>query len=175
MLTQVLLSLNMPCLCKQCRSRSVGFWRSQLIWICSLHCLLLSVWICINNLDQVIWLADSNRNGLAWHLNLFSMTRVHYNCSRWYFDFDFLDKIGLVLADDSQEMPSLIFLKKNKKKKTHKITFLMSLATILFRIFKKVNILWNWFLHLPSLIIVHKLLQTRTCLLNIWHHSKMEL
>ena len=25
----------MPCLCKQCRSRSVGFWRSQLIWICT--------------------------------------------------------------------------------------------------------------------------------------------
>ena len=24
-----------PCLCKQCRSRSVGFWRSQLIWICT--------------------------------------------------------------------------------------------------------------------------------------------
>ena len=23
------------CLCKQCRSRSVGFWRSQLIWICT--------------------------------------------------------------------------------------------------------------------------------------------
>ena len=25
----------MPCLNKQCRSRSVGFWRSQLIWICT--------------------------------------------------------------------------------------------------------------------------------------------
>ena len=24
-----------PCLSKQCRSRSVGFWRSQLIWICT--------------------------------------------------------------------------------------------------------------------------------------------
>ena len=23
--------------CKQCRSRSVGFWRSQLIWICTVH------------------------------------------------------------------------------------------------------------------------------------------
>ena len=23
------------CLCKQCRSRSVGFWRSQMIWICT--------------------------------------------------------------------------------------------------------------------------------------------
>ena len=27
--------LTMPCLSKQCRSRSVGFWRSQLIWICT--------------------------------------------------------------------------------------------------------------------------------------------
>ena len=26
---------DMPCLSKQCRSRSVGFWRSQLIWICT--------------------------------------------------------------------------------------------------------------------------------------------
>ena len=26
---------NMPCLSKQCRSRSVGFWRNQLIWICT--------------------------------------------------------------------------------------------------------------------------------------------
>ena len=26
---------GMPCLNKQCRSRSVGFWRSQLIWICT--------------------------------------------------------------------------------------------------------------------------------------------
>ena len=25
----------MSCLCKQCRSRPVGFWRSQLIWICT--------------------------------------------------------------------------------------------------------------------------------------------
>ena len=26
---------DMPCLSKQCRSRSLGFWRSQLIWICT--------------------------------------------------------------------------------------------------------------------------------------------
>ena len=31
--TLVLLIPDMPCLCKQCRSRSVGFFRSQLIWI----------------------------------------------------------------------------------------------------------------------------------------------
>ena len=33
LLTLVLLNPDMPFLCKQCRSRSVGFWRSQLIWI----------------------------------------------------------------------------------------------------------------------------------------------
>ena len=32
-LTLVLPKLDILCLCKQCRSRSVGFWRSQLIWI----------------------------------------------------------------------------------------------------------------------------------------------
>ena len=34
-LTLVLLNPDMPCLCKQCRSTSVGFWRSQMIWICT--------------------------------------------------------------------------------------------------------------------------------------------
>ena len=34
-LTLVLLNPDIPCLCKQCRSRSVGFGRSQLIWICT--------------------------------------------------------------------------------------------------------------------------------------------
>ena len=33
--TLVLLNPDMSCLCKQCRSRSVGFSRSQLIWICT--------------------------------------------------------------------------------------------------------------------------------------------
>ena len=33
--TVVLLNPDMADLCKQCRSRSVGFWRSQLIWICA--------------------------------------------------------------------------------------------------------------------------------------------
>ena len=34
-LTLVLLNPDIPDLCKQRRSRSVGFWRSQLIWICT--------------------------------------------------------------------------------------------------------------------------------------------
>ena len=32
------------------------------------------MWICINNLDQVIWLADTQKR--VWHLNIFNMTRV---------------------------------------------------------------------------------------------------
>ena len=61
-----------PYHCKQCRSRSVGFWRSQLIWIWSL---LLSMWIYINKAGQVIWLAINLK--WAWHLNFFSRTRVN--------------------------------------------------------------------------------------------------
>ena len=34
-LTLDLLNLDIPCLYKQWRSRSVGFWRCQLIWICT--------------------------------------------------------------------------------------------------------------------------------------------
>ena len=34
-LTLVLMNPDIPCLCTQCRSRSNGFWRSQLIWICT--------------------------------------------------------------------------------------------------------------------------------------------
>ena len=50
LLTLVLLNRNMPWLYKQCSSRSVGF---------DLHCLSFSMWICIKNLDQVIWLAEN--------------------------------------------------------------------------------------------------------------------
>ena len=34
-LTLILLNPDIPCLYKQCRSRSVGFFRSRLIWICT--------------------------------------------------------------------------------------------------------------------------------------------
>ena len=39
-----------------------------------LHCLPFSMWIHINNLDQVIWLAEKSKK--AWHRNLFSRTKV---------------------------------------------------------------------------------------------------
>ena len=49
-LTLVLLNLDMHCLGKECRSRSVTY--LDLCW------LSFSMWICINNLDQAVWLAD---------------------------------------------------------------------------------------------------------------------
>ena len=46
LLTLVLLNPDMSCLCKQCRSRSVDLWRSQLIE----SALFAIMWIYINNL-----------------------------------------------------------------------------------------------------------------------------
>ena len=47
--------------------------RMWLSWIWTCH-----LWIYINNLDQVMWLADSWK--WVWHLNLFSMTMVKHSC-----------------------------------------------------------------------------------------------
>ena len=47
----VLLNPDIHCLCKQCRSRSVGF---KMPTDLDLHCLSLSIQICINNVNQVI-------------------------------------------------------------------------------------------------------------------------
>ena len=62
-LTLVLLYPDIPCLCKQCRSRSVGFWRSQLIWICTVcHyvCMISSVshYVCV--FIATIWIKQSD-------------------------------------------------------------------------------------------------------------------
>ena len=67
---------NMPCLSKQCRSRSVGFLTDL-----DLHCLSLNMWISVKNQDWVIWLAGNWK--WAWHLNLFSMTRVKSSNGRF--------------------------------------------------------------------------------------------
>ena len=48
-LTFVLLNPDIPRLCKQSRSRSVGFWRSQLIWICT-------VWHWISEFISTTWI-----------------------------------------------------------------------------------------------------------------------
>ena len=50
-LTLVLLNQDMPCLCKQKEQKKP----TDL----DLHCLLSSIWICMNNLDRVIWLAEN--------------------------------------------------------------------------------------------------------------------
>ena len=53
----VLLKQAMPCLCKQYRSRSTGFFRGQMIWICTVF--VIKYVNLYQNLDQVIWLADN--------------------------------------------------------------------------------------------------------------------
>ena len=66
----VLLNPERPCYCKQCRSRSVGFWRSQLIWTCtvchSVYELMSTIWIKIPD-----WLKIRIGCGIliysAWH------------------------------------------------------------------------------------------------------------
>ena len=54
-LTLVLLNPDMPCLRKQCRSRSDGFWRSQLIWICTV-CHSVSEFISVISIKASDWL-----------------------------------------------------------------------------------------------------------------------
>ena len=55
-LNLALLNQDMPRLCKQCRSRSVGFWRSQLIWICtvchSVYKFISTIWIKSSDLQK---------------------------------------------------------------------------------------------------------------------------
>ena len=59
-LTLVLLVTNISCLCKQFTSRLVGFWSSQLIWICT-----VCFWVCEFILTIRIKLSDwlKIRNG----------------------------------------------------------------------------------------------------------------
>ena len=54
-LTLVLLNPDIPYLCKQCRSRSVGFWRSQLIWTCTV-CHQVCEFIAKVRIQQSDWL-----------------------------------------------------------------------------------------------------------------------
>ena len=105
-LTLALLNPDIPCLCKQCRSRSVGFFRSQLIWICTV-CIKYVCIKYVNWSDQLasseanwsgsalfalsmfalsMWIYNNNPDQViwlvknqkwAWLLNLFSRTRVN--------------------------------------------------------------------------------------------------
>ena len=59
--TLVLLNPDMPCLCKQCTSRSV----LQKPTYLDLHCLSLSIWICITNwIKQSDWLKIRSGRGV---------------------------------------------------------------------------------------------------------------
>ena len=64
---------DMPCHCKQRRSRSVGFFRSQLIWICTVcHSVcgfISTIWIKYSN-----WLTISSK--WAWLVHFISMKKV---------------------------------------------------------------------------------------------------
>ena len=53
----------MPCLCKQCRSRSVGFFRSQQIWICTV-CHLVCEFVSTILIKQTDWLTIRNGHGM---------------------------------------------------------------------------------------------------------------
>ena len=55
-LTLVLPNPDISYLCKQCRSRSVGFWRSQLIWICTVFTKYVHLY---QYPEQAVWLAEN--------------------------------------------------------------------------------------------------------------------
>ena len=121
--TLVLQNPDIPCLSKQCRSRSVGFFRSQLIWICTVYhieCIFVSK----TRIKLSDWLEIRKR---AWHLNLFSKTRVkalekllqtafYFSIiiKLIYFIFFFKDnKTWPFIADNN----NIFSTKKDKKKK----------------------------------------------------------
>ena len=54
LLTLALLNPDIPCLCKQCRSRSAGFWGSQLIWICTV-CHYVNLYQQSGSSNQIGW------------------------------------------------------------------------------------------------------------------------
>ena len=60
-LTLVLLNPDIPCLCKQFRSRSVGFWRSQLI-------VIWTVYHSVCEFIATIWFRESD--WLGWQLEV---------------------------------------------------------------------------------------------------------
>ena len=62
-LTLVQLKPDIPCICKQCRSRSVGFWRSQLIWIYTVCCSVCE-FISINWIKESDWLTVRSGCGI---------------------------------------------------------------------------------------------------------------
>ena len=66
------------------------------------------MWLCINNLDQVIWLAENWK--WMWYLNLFSMTRVNMVSVlllAWLFSLLASKRCRQILGPDVQNFVSL--------------------------------------------------------------------
>ena len=152
------LDPDMPCLYKQCRSRSVGFfsWLLKKPTDLYLHCLSLSRWIFVNNLDQVMWFQAENYKW-AWHLNLFNMTRVKKLlvcmligiCTVVRLNTVFLIFPGSngVYLRFNWNVISLFCLKK-KKKKIRKILFNFHCASFVTSV-GGVNVAFNIWFSLP--------------------------
>ena len=64
--TLILLTSDIPCLCKQCRARSVGFWRRQLIWICTV-CHSVFEFISTIYIKKFDWLKIRSLRGILIH------------------------------------------------------------------------------------------------------------
>ena len=81
---------DMPCPSKQCRSRSVGFWRSQLIWI-STVCHQVCEFIATIQIKHSDWLKIRSRRGIliysAWEGLRWYADAFNYVC---YCIFHFL-------------------------------------------------------------------------------------
>ena len=95
-LTLVMLNPDIPCLCKPCRSRSVGFWRSQLIWICTVchyACefiatipIKLSDWLKIRSgHGNLIYSAGQCQNPSESSLYRSTVSVDRYRSSLWYY------------------------------------------------------------------------------------------
>ena len=78
---------------------------SEANWFGSALLVIKSVNFCINNPDQIIWLAENKK--WAWHLNLFSITRVNIQIGMPDQDLlfnhtDIKHKIIIILAMNSK-------------------------------------------------------------------------
>ena len=71
----VLLNLDIPCLCKQCISRSVGFWRIQLILICTV-CHSVYEFMSTISIKASDWLTFRNGRGLLIYSEWQGLTRL---------------------------------------------------------------------------------------------------
>ena len=103
------------------------------------HCVSFSMWIYINNLDQVIWLADNLKRPR--HLNLFSMARVNM-C----FFFFFLVFIFIHLESNENEDSHLSQNKKNMQ------LFLLYLVHMKYAM---AFYSFHHVIHMPGFLFVH--------------------